>query len=277
MLDDRVSPLWVVVSIEQERIVVHAKPRVLVAEVPEGNAVDDVGVLAEYLEDIVVLVFLEHLLEVCNLSLALVETQSAAHILVDADVKLGHVDVIDELLVLDDGSVNVLRLRAIDIVVALHSDTVDRHAGILHLLDHIVDADALCRVGLIVVVVEEEGIRVSLTRILESLCDELVAGNLEERRVTVRRSARPALLVGHSLIDHVPAINDVLVAGNDGIDVALHIGEEFLLGEKLSIFVLIHPAADLAMPYEAVAAEFDAVCAAEVSDLVSLLPVVNAL
>src|SRR5574344_930222 len=109
MLDDRVSPLWVVVSIEQERIVVHAKPRVLVAEVPEGNAVDDVGVLAEYLEDIVVLVFLEYLLEVCNLSLALVETQSAAHILVDADVKLGHVDVVDELLVLDDGSVNVLR------------------------------------------------------------------------------------------------------------------------------------------------------------------------
>ena len=161
--------------------------------------------------------------------------------------------------------------------MALHTDTVDRNSGVLHLLDHIIDPLALSRVSLVVVVVEKKGIRVSLAGIFESLGNELVSGNLEERGVAVRGSPRPPLLVGHSLVHHVPAINYILVAGYDGVDVALHIGEEFLLGEKLSIFVLIHPAADLAMPYEAVAAEFDAVCAAEVSDLVSLLPVVNAL
>ena len=97
MLHDAVSPLRLVLGIEEERIVVDSEPRVLVAEVPEGNVVDDVGVLAEYLGNRILLVFLQHCLEVCHLRCTLVETQSAAHILVDAYVKLGHVDVINNL------------------------------------------------------------------------------------------------------------------------------------------------------------------------------------
>ena len=97
MLHDAVSPLRLVLGIEEERIVVDSEPRVLVAEVPEGNVVDDVGVLAEYLENPVVLVFLEHFLEIGNLGCTLVEAESAAHILVDAYVKLGHVDVVNNL------------------------------------------------------------------------------------------------------------------------------------------------------------------------------------
>lgn len=58
---------------------------------------------------------------------------------------------------------------------------------------------------------------------------------------------------------------------------ALHIGEEFLLGKEFSLLVLIHPLADLAVPYEAVSAELDAVLAAEVGNLVGVFPVVLSL
>ena len=56
---------------------------------------------------------------------------------------------------------------------------MDRNACILHLLDHVVDTVTLCWICSIVVVVEKEGVWICLMSELESLCDELVAAELE--------------------------------------------------------------------------------------------------
>ena len=201
----------------------------MVADIPEGNAVDNVAVLAEYPENPVVLVFLQHLLPVGDLVRAAVEAELAAHVLVDAHVELGHMDMVDNLLVEVDSVVDVLGAGSVYIIVSLHSDTVDRNSGILHLLDHVVDPLALGRIGVVVVVVEEEGVGVGLVSILERLGDELVTCYLVQGGVAVGRRAREPLLVSHGLVDHVPAVDYVLVAGDDSVDVALHVGEEFLL------------------------------------------------
>ena len=199
--------------------------------------------------------------------------QAATHVFVDADVELGHVDVVDDRGVEGDGGVDVGHGRAVDIVVALHADAVHRHAGFLHALDEVVDALALGGLGVIVVVVEEEGVRVGLVGILESLVDELLAGDLVHRGVAEFRTARVHGAVGDGLIDHVPAVDDVLVAVDDGLDVVLHVGVELFLGKEVALLVLIHPGADLAVPHQGVATHLDAVGAAEVGDLVGVLPV----
>ena len=276
MLYDGVSPLRIVIGIEEERVVVDAEPRVLVAEVPEGDVVNYVGVFAEYLENLIVLVFLEHFLEVCHLCCTLVETQSAAHILVDAYVQLCNVYVVHYLGISADGGIHVCRARSVNIVVPLHSYSVDRYSCFLHLLDHIVDSLALGRISLIVIVVEQKCVRVRLTGIFESLGDEFFACDLIERGVSVRGCSRPSLLVRHSLVHDIPAVNYVLVAGYNSIDVALHIGIELILGEEFSLFILIDPLAYLAVPYQAVSTELDAIAAAEISNLVGIFPIIDA-
>ena len=186
-------------------------------------------------------------------------------------------DVLDHLGIEGDGGVHVGHLRAVDVVVALHADAVHRHAGVFHPLDEVVDALALGRLGVIVIVVEEQGFRVGRVGILEGLVDELFAGDLEHRGVAEFALARADRAVGHGLIDHVPGIDHVFVAVHDGIDVVLHVGIEFFFGEELAILVLIHPGADLAMPHQGVTAHLDAVLAAEVGDPVGIFPVEFAL
>ena len=98
VLDGEVSLLGLVVLVEGERMVVHAQPRVAVTQIPEGHTVDDILMLAEYLEDAVVLVG-QHGVEVtCQRSvLTTREAQLTTHLLIDTDVKLRHVDVLDNL------------------------------------------------------------------------------------------------------------------------------------------------------------------------------------
>ena len=276
-LDGEVGLLGLVVLVEQERVVVRAQPGILVGDIPEGDAVDHVLMLAEDLEQVHVLVLLQGALPVGDLGRALVEAEAAAHVLIDPDVQLGEVDVLDDGGIELDGVVHLFHGRAVDIVVGLHADAVDGDAGVLHALDEVVDALALGGLGVIVVVVEQEGVRVRLVGILEGLVDELLAGDLVHRGVAELGTARPDGAVGHGLVHHVPAVDDVLVAVHDGLDVVLHVGVELLLGEEVPVLVLVHPGADLAVPHQGVAAELDAVPAAEVCDAVGILPAEDAL
>ena len=276
-LDGRVGLLRLVVLVEQERVVVGAQPGILVGDIPEGDAVDHVLMLAEDLEQVHILVLLQGALPVGDLGSALTEAEAAAHVLVDPDVQLGEVDVLDDGGIELDGVVHLFHGRAIDIVVGLHADAVDGNAGVLHALDEVVDALALGGLGVIVVVVEQEGVRVRLVGILEGLVDELLTGDLVHRGVAELGPAGIDRAVGHGLIDHVPAVHDILVAVHDGLDVVLHVGIELLLGKEVAFLVLVHPGADLAVPHEGVAAHLDAVLAAEVRDLVGVLPVELAL
>ena len=267
LLDIFVGHLGLVVGVERQRVVVLSEPGVAVGEVPEGHAVDDVAVLAQHVEHTGILVgeVLLHAVAHCHALAA--ELQLSAHLGVDADVELGHVDVLHDALVLGDGSVDLGLSRSVDVVVSLHADTVDGHAVLLHALHHLIDALALHRVALIVVVVEQEGVGVGLAGILECLGDELVAGNLVELRLA--EGILGLGVIGHGLVHHVPSVYHVLVAADDSLDVVFHALEEhFLCG-----VVAVHPASDLAVPHQAVATELDTIGAAEVGDAVGSFPV----
>ena len=157
--------------------------------------------------------------------------------------------------------------------MGLHSDSVDGYARILHPFEEVVDPLALCGLRVIVVVVEKEGVRVGLVGVFECLVDELLSGYLVHRGVTKFRPSGPYRAVGHRFVHHVPAVDDILVAVHYRLDVVLHVGVELFLGKEVAILVLVHPGTDLAVPHEGVTPHLDPVLAAEVRDLVGVIPV----
>ena len=135
---------------------------------------------AEDSEKVSILCLVEGLDVTWNLAcLSAAELESATHFLIDTDVELSEMDMINEFGVLYDSCLDVLVARSVYVIVALHAYTVDRNTCILHLLHHVVDTVALCRICRIVVVVEKESVWVSLMCELKCLCDELVAAELE--------------------------------------------------------------------------------------------------
>ena len=93
--------------------------------------------------------------------------------------------MLHNLLETNDSLLKLLLAGEVDVVVALHTDTVDGNTSILHLLHHIVNALTLALVYAAVVIVEQQRIGISLTGKLESLCNELVAAELEMTALTI--------------------------------------------------------------------------------------------
>ena len=204
------------------------------------------------------------------------ELKLTTHLGVHAQVKLGEMDVIHDGGILGDGGIHILHRRAIYIIMSLHSDSIDRHTGILHLLHHVENAVAFAWVGCVVVVVEKLHVRVGLTCESECLCDEFVATELIKLALTVwvRCLSAPSTgIVCHCLVDHVPTIYHVLVATHHGDDMFAQTLVEHFFRHRLSILVLQHPVAELGMPAEAVATQLDAILTAEVGDAVGTVPV----
>ena len=133
--------------------------------------------------------------------------------------------MLHNLLEADDGLLKLLLAGEVDVVVTLHADTVDRHAGVLHLLHHVIDALALAIVHTTVVIVEQQTIGIGFACKLECLGNELVAAELEVTalavgtRLLTATSPTGATVVGHSLVHHVPSVDYVLVAVHHGMDV----------------------------------------------------------
>ena len=241
--------------------------------------------LAEHLEQAGILVGLQRPhIGGHGLGLAAREHQLAAALVVHAQVELGDVDVLHQLLEADDGLLQLLLVGEVDVVVALHADAVDGHAGVLHLLHHIIYTLTLAVVHAAVVVVEQQGVGVGLTGKLESLGNELIAAELEvaalavgARLLTATTAPAGTTIVGHGLVDHVPGIDHVLVAVHHGVDMVAQTLVEHLLLDGLALLVGEHPVGKLRVPAQAVAAHLDAVLAAEVGYLVGLLEVPHAL
>ena len=82
------------------------------------------------------------------------ELQATTHLFVNTDIELGDMDMFHDGLEQRDSRVKASLRRIIDIVVSLHTDTIDGHALILHLLYHIIYTVALVRINSAVVVIE---------------------------------------------------------------------------------------------------------------------------
>ena len=196
----------------------------------------------------------------------LAEPQGTAHLLIGTDIELCHVNMADHLLVERDGSINLLFLRTIYIIMSLHAYTINGHPVGFHLLDHFKDATALDGIRLIVVVVEQQRIGVGLTGISESLSNEFIAGNLVHHRLTV--GIFGILVIGHRFINDIPTIDNILVPVHNCVNMFTHPLKELVLGQEITLLVLIHPVTNLGMPHQAVTTHFDAVLATKVSDAV---------
>ena len=265
------------VLVEQKGIVRSAYPRILIRKVPEGDNVNLVLIATKGAEERVVLVFVQSAHIRLDLHTLATELQLTAHLLIGADVEFGDVDVVDYRGIEFDGCCDVLHRRAIHVVVSLHTDAVDGHTCLLHLLHHVVDALALAGVAFIVVVVEEQGVGVGFTGKLESLGNEFVTAQFIKLRLTIRiGSLAPTTwttVVRHRLVHHVPAIYHVLVAVDYGVDVfANQLIEHFLL-HGVAFLVLQHPVGELVVPHQAVSTHLYAVTTAEVGNRIGLSPI----
>ena len=223
--------------------------------------------LAEDLEATSILVgqmLLHRVGDVCTLT---TELQTTTHLLVDTDVELSDMDVLHDSLEQCDGRVETSLRGIIDVIVGLHTDTVDRNTLSLHLLHHVIDTVTLVRINGAIVVVEQQRLGVSLVSILESLLDELITAKTVHSALAIRIGS--VRIVTHSLVHHVPAVHHILVTSNDSLDMVLHTSIELLLGCTLGS----HPTTDLRVPHQCVTTQLDTVSTSEISDAVGILPV----
>ena len=143
--------------------------------------------LTENLEDTAVLVGQQGIHITSNrLVLTAREAQLTTHLGIHTDVELSDMNMLHQLRVLGDSCIDILLRRTIDIIVPLHTDTMNGYTSILHLLDHVVDAVTLARVALVIVVIEQQRIGVSLMGKLESLGNKLITAKLIVTALTIR-------------------------------------------------------------------------------------------
>ena len=168
--------------------------------------------------------------------------------------------------------------------MALHADAMDGHTLVQHLLHHVIDAIALSRVTLVIVIIEQQCVGVGLMGIFESLGDKLVATQLVVARLTIRIARLPlavhhtsAGIVADGFVHHVPAVYHVLIAVHHRMDMFAQTLVENLLLDGTSFLVLKHPVGKLRVPAQAVSAQLDAVLTAEIGNLVCLLKIPDAL
>src|SRR5690606_2509366 len=180
------------------------------------------------------------------------------------DVQLGDVHVDAQVREALDGRAVVAVVGAVAVEVRLQADAVDRHAALLEVADHVVDARRLGPVPVVDVVgvVPELGGRVGGPRGPEGHLDPVVAGPLE---VGVAPAAGVA--VGEGLVDDVPGVHLAPVVVQDAVDVVDHRLAERAAGERL------HPARLLGVPGERVAADPLAVLDGPVVDPVAVAEV----
>ena len=136
--------------------------------------------------------------------------------------------------------------------MSLHTDTVNGYTGILHLLHHVKDTVALAGVALVIVVIEQQGVGISLTGKFESLSDELVTTELVVATVAIGAAWCELTIgevrtniIGHSLVHHIPAINDVLITVHNSMDVLTQTLVEHFLLDGFTLLVSEHPVSKL--------------------------------
>ena len=207
------------------------------------------------------------------------ELQLSTHFLVGTNIEFGDLYVLHDSRIFGDRSINIFHARAVYVVMSLHADTIDRNAGILHLLHHIIYTVALGWVGSIIVVIDKESLWVCFTSILEGLGDELVAAELEGTALAIR--TRFGLLpwhtttvaIGNGLVDNIPSIYHIFITIYNRMDVFAQTSIENLLAHFLAFLVDKHPVAELVMPAKTMATQFDAIRTTEVGYLVCIFPV----
>ncbi len=150
----------------------------------------------------------------------------------------------------------------VDVEVALRAQAGDRRPGLQQPFDQPQIGRALHRIVLEIVVVEEEdGVRRGLFRLFEGADD---VGVDAAQTLTPDAVAQALAVLGHRLIDHVPADHLAAPAPGDGGDIAVVFGGEAgtVAGQGFE------PGMVLRIPDQGVAIEAQAQVAGEIGDAV---------
>ena len=104
-------------------------------------------------------------------------------------------------------------------------------------------------------VIEQQGVGVSLAGKLKGLGNELVAAELVVTALTIgvgllsgtseTAKTTKAATVGDGLVHHIPAIDDILITVDDGVDVVAQTFVEHFLLHFLTFFIGKHPVGKL--------------------------------
>ena len=262
-------------------MIVHTYPRILIRYVPESHVVNEVLILTIETEQLDVTVGL-HRYEVSRSLTCLTtrELQLTTHFLIQTDVKLSNLDVLHQFRILLDSLFHLRLVWSVRVVVTLHTNTCDWHTCILHLLHHVVDAITLSRLESIVVIINEDSVRICLMSELESLSNELITTESVSTALTIRvlltaktaETTAATAAIRHGFVHNVPSIHNILIAVHHSVDVLTKTLVEHFLGHFLTVLVGKHPVAELRVPTKAVTTHLDTVLTAEVSDSICILP-----
>ncbi|MPM57752.1 hypothetical protein SDC9_104575 [bioreactor metagenome] len=78
-----------------------------------------------------------------------------SHLLVGTNVQLGNMDMLHYRRILCQCGIHIFHTRTIDIIMSLHTNTIDGHALFFHGFNHVVNTVSLSWVRRIIIVVKE--------------------------------------------------------------------------------------------------------------------------
>ena len=182
--------------------------------------------LAEYVKYTGILISKILFYRVTDINIALTETKLSTHFRIHPDIQFCYMDMLYDFLVERNSVIHFFLRWPVNIVVSLHTDTVDGHTSSLHRLHHIEDALALDRIRLIVVVVEQQCLRVGLMCKLESLGNKLVTTEFIHWALTVGVDC--ILVVCHRLVHYIPTVHHIFITVHHRLNMILHTGIEHL-------------------------------------------------
>ena len=137
--------------------------------------------------------------------------------------------------------------------MSLHTNTMDGHTSVLHLLYHIINTVALARIALIIVVVEQQSIGISLVGKFESFGNKLVATEFIMTALAVgigslswtSPSTTKTTTVRDGLVHYIPCIDDIFITIYNRMDVFTQTLIEHLLLDVTTFLVSKHPIGEL--------------------------------
>lgn len=248
------------------------EPALAVVEVPEGDAEDLVGVFVEDLENAGVL-----------LGLALEDFGRAAVFVGiyfgegfafgavvgppagagnDVDIEFGDDDFHAEFFHFGEGVFEGFVGDGIEFVMALEADGVDGDVLRAHGFDEANHFGKLRGEFVVVIVVDEEGVRIGGVGVFEGFGDEIFAA-----RFAPDGGAEVIRAVVEGFVDDIPHGDFAFVTANDGVDVGFHAAEEEFAGDGF-VAVLREPGRSAVVlgPDEGVADDFEVVGDGEVDE-----------
>ena len=181
--------------------------------------------------------------------------------------------------ILGDSSIYIFDTWTVNIIMSLHTDTVDRYTGILHLLHHIEDAVALSWIGGIIVIIEQKCFRVCFTGKFKSLGYEFITTQLKVSGLTVRARFffhpwhTTTITIRHRFVYYIPCIYNVLITVYNCMDMSTQTFIEHFFAYFFSFFIYKHPIGELAMPAQAMSTKRDVVFTTEIGNLIRIFPI----